>query len=317
MNSVDLSVVVCTYNRSLLLTKCLEGLAEQQCPKWSFEVVVVDNGSTDDTRGAVSSFSHGIFTTRYVYEKQRGLGRARNIGLRSSQGRYIAYLDDDAVPDPRWCASICEAFENCLSQSMSKVGALGGPVEAVFEGGRPPWLTHELETVYAALDLGPELARFPKGIAPVGANMAFTARALLEDPWDESLMMWEDIDMSMRLASKGLVLLYVPEMRVRHFVSAGKLSIKWLLDRYYSDGIAAQQVLPRFHPRSRLAASALYRFSSFWMRSRFGPRPARLWSRLMTRWYGGYLIGFLGLSDVASAPYLSKRSENSPPGMAD
>ena len=181
----SLSVVICTHNRCKLLKKCLESLATQQCEPWAFEIFVVDNASTDATRDVVDESSHVRSAIRCIFEGRLGISRARATGLRHARGRYIAYLDDDAVAQPGWCAAICQTFEQTAAGQQHKVAALGGPIEPVFETGRPPWLTAELEPLYAILDLGNAIRVFPPGLHPVGANMAFRREILRDHPWDE------------------------------------------------------------------------------------------------------------------------------------
>jgi glycosyltransferase involved in cell wall biosynthesis len=313
VSPIDLSVIICTCNRAPLLTDCLAALTQQRCAQYSFETIVVDNGSTDRTRHVVQSLTHSTPEIRYLYEREKGLSHARNVGFQASRGRYVAYLDDDAVPNPAWCSSICGALEASGDPLGTDIGAIGGPVEPVFEGGRPPWLTQELEPLYVVLDLGSRVRSFPQGRGPVGANMAFPAIVLRENPWDDSLLMWEDGEMLMRLLGKGLRFLYVPGMRVRHFIPISRLKPEWLVSRYFYDGIAAQRVLPRFGRRWRMAATALVRFPSCWVRSRIGPRRSRLFRKCLSRWFCGYLTGLMGLKRVHSAPYLSRGSETPQP----
>ena len=108
-----LSVVVCTYNRSDILRSCLESLGAQSANPERFEVLVVDNNSTDGTFEMAVSFSgcHGNF--RVIREPLQGLSNARNRGWREAQGRYVAYIDDDAIASVGWVAAICDFIARC------------------------------------------------------------------------------------------------------------------------------------------------------------------------------------------------------------
>jgi len=108
------SVVVCTYNGSATLRECLEGLARLDYP--DFEVIVVDNGSTDNSAEIASAFPFRLIRT-----EQTGLSAARNEGLAAAEGDVVAYIDDDAYPDPLWLHYLAEVFRD------PDCAAAGGP----------------------------------------------------------------------------------------------------------------------------------------------------------------------------------------------
>jgi glycosyltransferase involved in cell wall biosynthesis len=109
------SVVVCSYNGSRTLRECLAGILRLDYP--DFEVIVVNDGSTDETKSIASSFE-GI---RLISTENMGLSHARNVGLNASTGTYVAYIDDDAWPDSHWLQYLAFAF-----QQSSHTG-IGGP----------------------------------------------------------------------------------------------------------------------------------------------------------------------------------------------
>ncbi|HZS34840.1 MAG TPA: glycosyltransferase, partial [Methylomirabilota bacterium] len=109
-----ISVVVCSYNGSRTIRECLEGLLRLDYP--SFEVIVVDDGSTDATPAIAREYGFRVLST-----PNRGLSHARNLGWRTAAGEIVAYLDDDAFPDPHWLRYLAAAF---LSSDHA---AIGGP----------------------------------------------------------------------------------------------------------------------------------------------------------------------------------------------
>src|SRR5574341_2197283 len=109
-----ISVVVCTYNGARTIRDCLEGLRKLEYP--NFEVIVVNDGSRDETAAIASEYDFRLITT-----EQRGLSHARNTGLAAATGEIVAYLDDDAYPDPHWLSYLAATF-----RSTSHAG-LGGP----------------------------------------------------------------------------------------------------------------------------------------------------------------------------------------------
>ena len=108
------SVVVCSYNGSATIRDCLQGLAKLQYP--DFEVIVIDDGSTDGTGDIAREFD-----VRVVRTENRGLSRARNLGLELASGEIVAYTDDDAYPDPHWLHYLVHSFRT------SDFAAVGGP----------------------------------------------------------------------------------------------------------------------------------------------------------------------------------------------
>jgi glycosyltransferase involved in cell wall biosynthesis len=99
MNQLKISVVLCTYNRAELLAKVLESLCCQTFPQNEFEVVVVDDGSDDQTKDTIMSFGDRL-PLRYFYQRNSGLGAARNMGIKESQAPIILFKDDDDLADP-------------------------------------------------------------------------------------------------------------------------------------------------------------------------------------------------------------------------
>ena len=94
-----LSVVICTYNRSDILTICLQSIAEFYPKTFAIEVIVVNNNSIDDTSTTLSDFSNTYAWLSIIDESQQGLSHARNAGYQSAKHDWVLYLDDDAKID--------------------------------------------------------------------------------------------------------------------------------------------------------------------------------------------------------------------------
>lgn len=264
----SISVIVCTFNRSALLERALLAFREQY-PVAGTELVVVDNKSTDDTAAVVRRCAEAlrsILPVRSVHEPVQGLSRARNAGIAAARGNVLAFLDDDAVPEPGWLAAIAEAFAN-----DDGVAAIGGPIAAEFETPRPAWLRRDLEGYYSILDFGPASGNFPRGRTPFGANMALRRRALGGMRFSEHLgrvgtrlLCDEERELFARLQASGGRIAYAPAMRVRHFVGRERLRPDWLLRRSYAGGtsrvVAAGTPWARARLLARVAAgTALWR----------------------------------------------------------
>src|SRR5437870_1264402 len=194
------SVVVCTYNGGRTIRDCLEGLGRLEYP--DYEVIVVDDGSTDRTAAIAPDYD-----CRLIRTENRGLANARNTGLKAATGEIVAYLDDDAYPDPQWLTYLAATF---MSTSHAGVGGPNiapsgdGPIaECVAQSPGGP--AHVLVTDH-------EAEHIP------GCNMAFR-KACLEaiggfDPQFRTA--GDDVDVCWRLREPGWSLGFSPAAMVWH-----------------------------------------------------------------------------------------------------
>lgn len=135
-----ISVIVCTYNRSDMLAGCLESLCQQTMNQSKYEVIVVDNNSTDDTRQVVKSFLDNG-NVRYYLETCQGLSHARNRGCQEASGQYVAYIDDDARAALNWLEVACST----LTFLHPMVHCLGGPYHPFYTSQKPLWFQDKYE----------------------------------------------------------------------------------------------------------------------------------------------------------------------------
>ena len=113
---MDISVVICTRNRCATLKKVLGSLEHQSSAGLTWEIVVVDNSSVDQTKEVVEEFRNKAgFPTRYVLEREPGLSNARNHGIRESEGSIVAFLDDDVTVAHDWLTELNTAIQQALS----------------------------------------------------------------------------------------------------------------------------------------------------------------------------------------------------------
>ena len=195
-----MSVIVCTYNGSRTLRDCLTGIGTLVYP--DYETIVVDDGSTDDTAAIAREFP-----VRLISTPQSGLGNARNTGLEAATGEIVAYLDDDAWPDPHWLDYLAVGFAG------SDHAAVGGPNIAPPGYGRtadcvaraPGNPTHVLLTDREAEHLP-------------GCNMAFRRSSLQAiggfDPRYRAA--GDDVDIGWRLRERGMTMGFVSGAMVWH-----------------------------------------------------------------------------------------------------
>jgi glycosyltransferase involved in cell wall biosynthesis len=178
LNTPDISVVVCTYNRAALLEKALRSLFAQNAEPSSYEIVVVDNNSADETPQVVESLkAESPVPLRYFRESRQGNAYARNAGVDQAAGSIIAYMDDDVIADKSWVYLIRDAFAH-----EPELSFVGGRVLAVWEEEPPSWLTEEHWAPLALLDYGPEPldieGQSPRGL--LTANIAIRREVFAE-----------------------------------------------------------------------------------------------------------------------------------------
>lgn len=234
--NLALSVVICTYNRSFWLRKCLESLVGQCEVNELLEVLIVDNNSTDDTRMVAEEFITRQSNFRYIFEEAQGLSHARNRGYREAQGLYVAYIDDDAKAYPDWAKSIIEFFE-----THPQVAGVGGPHFAFSTVPIPNWFPKE----YGSRSLGNETRAIKDNEWIGGMNMAFTKISLVDmGGFDTELGMTgnklaygEETNLVLRMKAKGMLVFYCPTIVVDHAIRPDKLSLRWLLKSNYSNGM--------------------------------------------------------------------------------
>lgn len=243
MSAPDLSIVICTHNRVDYLKLVLDALHAQCEVLDELEIIVVDNASSDGTAELCSghAITRAPVVFSYVYEPSIGLSQARNTGVEVSRGGIVAFLDDDAIPDPGWAASLRSAFLG------ERVGAAGGEVVLAYEVRRPDWLTDVLELYLTRVDWGSE----PRAIDLVsewvaGANIAFRRSLLQQHPFDTSLgrkgaslISGEETQLCRRIAQDGWTTAWVPAARVVHHIPAARATKAYLRRRAYAGGYSA------------------------------------------------------------------------------
>ncbi|MBO7744920.1 glycosyltransferase family 2 protein [Paenibacillus sp. MWE-103] len=234
------SIAICTHNRAADVKEALVSLMEQNFDG-PFEVIVIDNRSTDNTREVVEEFRKMVdIPVLYVYEERLGLSVARNRAIREAKGEYILFLDDDAVASPDWIRCIVALFE-----LDKRIGVAGGKIEPAWEGSEPEWLPEENRTLYTILDYADEIVEMKKPHIPFGANVAFRMSVFGETaPFREdlgrvgsNLLSSEESELIERIREKYTVF-YTPHASVLHKIPRSRISRKWLLRRIYWQGVS-------------------------------------------------------------------------------
>jgi glycosyltransferase involved in cell wall biosynthesis len=225
---MQVTVAIPTYSRSRTLRQTLEGIAKQDFPADQFEVVVIDNNSTDDTRDVVAAFSGAVPAPRHVLESRQGLDHARNRGIAEAAGGIVLFADDDILVAPDWIRQMLAPF---AADFAGDIGAVGGEVIPVFPDGLPPWVADWHSPLAFRLDAGP----IPPGQSPMGANLAFRKAVFTEvglfhtelDRAAGSFFSGGDTEMIRRVRAAGKTVWFAPAAAVRHQMPASRTTLRY------------------------------------------------------------------------------------------
>lgn len=239
--STTVTVAICTHNRAQDTGEAIESILTQSYAEEEIEIIVVDNRSTDHTAEVVNQLRdrHGS-RIRYILENKLGLSVARNRAIQEARGKYILFLDDDALASMEWVQNIVEVFE-----SDPLIGCVGGKIEPIWEVEEPDWIPEEYRSVFTILDYSSEVKEMPSPSIPYGANVAFRMRVFQEmKPFREdlgrvgkNLLSSEESELIARVREKYKVF-YTPFAPVKHKIAKERTTKKWFLKRIFWQGVS-------------------------------------------------------------------------------
>jgi len=235
------SVIICTYNRHDLLKSSLKSISLQSFPRDQFEIIVVDNNSTDRTKEIVEELSTSFPSPcRYIFEEQQGLSFARNRGIQEANGDIIVFCDDDIEADRNWLAEIVSVFDDPCA------AAAGGPIKPIWLSARPEWLPDSMLDYIAVSDF-PNAAisgEFGLSDMPFGANIAFrkhifTLTGLFPTHLGRigsNLLSNEETVICRRILAADSKIKFAPNAIMGHKIDPKRLTKKWFYRRHYWQG---------------------------------------------------------------------------------
>jgi GT2 family glycosyltransferase len=242
---MNTTVILCTYNRCASLKTALDSVVSQVLPQSvEWELLVVDNNSTDATREVIQDYtSRHPGLVRYVFEGRQGKSNALNRGIQEAKGKLLAFVDDDVVAEPDWLQNLIAPLHD------AELAGVGGRIVAPADFAPPRWLA--LEGPYS---LAGVLALYDKGRAgaelkepPFGTNMAFRKDVFDKlglfhpdiGPRPGSEIRGEDTEFGRRVLAAGERLWYAPSAVIRHPVPESRLRKEYFLRFMYDQGRAS------------------------------------------------------------------------------
>lgn len=274
MPELQVSAIICTHNREHYLGAAIDSLLSQDFA--DFEVVVVDNASSDRTRAVVEARLSDP-RLKYIYEPVMGLSVARNTGASFARSAILAYLDDDAIASPQWLQTLWDAY-----QANEKLAIAGGKVTLIWVDGMvaPAWLSDGLAGNLGAYDLGDSVLYIDRpGLTPRGLNYSIR-RTFLEQVGGfdtnlgrvgKNLLSNEELHMTKLALQAGWQVAYLPDALVAHHVSPNRVKQGWFLSRGWWQGISecyqeqlvGEAGLKQFHRGGERLLRGLYKSVKF------------------------------------------------------
>ncbi len=233
-SKLKISVVICTYNRAVYLPDALESLYNQNINKDSFEVIVVNNNSSDDTEAVCNDFIllHRDAHFIYLNEPNQGASFARNTGAAIAKAPLLCFMDDDAIAHSNYLSLIIDFFKN-----HPDAGGLGGRIIPKYIPSEPIWMSHFVSSLVGNFDYSKEISVFSPNKYPLESNMIIKREDFnLVNGFNTALpgvkgtlrIGGEGKEFFLKLKALGKTIYYHPGIIVDHIVETKKLTPEYM-----------------------------------------------------------------------------------------
>jgi glycosyltransferase involved in cell wall biosynthesis len=231
---MQLSIVICSYNRASYISDALNSLYLQTAGLNAFEAIIVDNNSTDNTAEVFSHWraahTNGSFT--YITETNQGASFARNTGAAAAKGQWLCFMDDDAVATPNY-------VENILKHIQNKPDAVGfgGRIIPKYIPAEPTWMSYYVSSLVGNFDYAPNACAFENGKYPLESNMIVKKdvydaiggfNTALPGVVGTLRIGGEGKELFYKILALGHTIYYDPEICVHHVVEVKKLTSEYM-----------------------------------------------------------------------------------------
>lgn len=242
---MNVTVAICTWNRSKLLDQTLARMRELAVPaRLEWEVLVVDNNSTDDTRAVLERHAAaGALPLRHTVEARQGHSHARNCAVAAARGELLVWTDDDVLVEPDWLTEYAKA-----RAAFPGAAFFGGQIVPWYEVPPPGWAVRHKDRIgycWAVVERDRAVRPLAGTEYAVGANMAFRTAVLRKYPFDPALgrvgnvlVSGEETRVQDQIRRDGGTGVWVGTASVRHFVPAARLTLGYIR-RFHYEGFRA------------------------------------------------------------------------------
>jgi glycosyltransferase involved in cell wall biosynthesis len=243
-----ISIVVCTHNRAESLRSAVASLYDLETGgKFDYEIVIVDNASTDETPAVIADAAHDCrHTVRGVYEPRKGIPAARNRGVHEAAGDWIAFFDDDQLAERQWLLALFELAE------LKQADAVGGPVRLLLPEGCDRNLANACRMLLGESDWSLEPIPYDDHRTPGAGNLMLRRQVFDRiGCFDEAVgNRGEDTDLYRRMQRANLSAWYAPQAVILHVIPASRLEESYLmaLGRRMGEGVARYEAGFRSRP---------------------------------------------------------------------
>jgi glycosyltransferase involved in cell wall biosynthesis len=229
-----ISIVICTYNRADYIIEAMESLCNQTLPKDQFEVIIVDNNSTDQTKTVCNKYiaEHQHVSFNFLEEKRQGASFARNTGAAIAKAALLCFMDDDAVAYPDYLESIIDFFK-----THPEAGGLGGRIIPRYIPEEPKWMSHFVSSLVGNFDYSKHTVEFSPNKYPLESNMIIRKKdfdavngfnTALPGVQGTLRIGGEGKEFFLKLKAIGKTIYYDPSVIVEHIVETKKLTPEYM-----------------------------------------------------------------------------------------
>jgi glycosyltransferase involved in cell wall biosynthesis len=231
---MTLSIIICSYNRASYISDALTSLYVQYSGLDNFEVIIVDNNSTDNTKEVYAQWrqtnTNGQFT--FISETKQGASFARNTGAAIAKGEWVCFMDDDAVATPNYVENILNHIHH-----QPEVVGFGGRIIPKYIPSEPKWMSYYVSSLVGNFDYSPTACAFENGKYPLESNMILKKSVYdqiggfnvnLPGVVGTLRIGGEGKELFYKIIALGHTIYYDPSICVHHVVEVKKLTSEYL-----------------------------------------------------------------------------------------
>ena len=250
------SIIIPAYNRADIIGETIQSLINQDFPSESYEILVCDNNSTDNTKETIKTFirNNKNVNIRYFLEKKQGVHYARNFTAHKASGKYIYFTDDDMVADEQMLKHFA-----CWTDKFPDIAVLGGKVLAKWETPPPDWLVQYFSNSTLSLLDKPEdlvISKLDPGIASchqlIKKEILFEAGGFRPEYTEDEWMGDGETGLNHEISRLGYTFGYYCNCVTHHMIPRTRMTMEYICKRFKNQGQAdAFSYFRTFRPTKR------------------------------------------------------------------